>query len=179
MEIRNSDFGFIQEKVMLDKLDKMVMKLAFPAVVATFIVVPLASWVYDGWYSSARYPAEARVFTLYWSGENGITQKRINGWNYWQPKKFERLEKGDLVVHKGDWVVMRLISADVHHGFALPAYGIGISETVFIKPGDVTTVDFVADKVGTFEFYCTIMCGDKEIHDKMAADLTVLPAGSN
>ncbi|MBI86156.1 MAG: hypothetical protein CMJ81_23415 [Planctomycetaceae bacterium] len=157
--------------------DKIIIKLAFPAVVATFIGVPLVAWMYDGWYSEARYPVGTKVFTLYWSGEKGVTQERINGWNYWQPK-FDTLKPGDLKVHEGDQVVFRLISSDVHHGFSMPAFGIGTVDTIFIKPGDVKSVWFIADKVGTFKFFCTIMCGDKEVHDKMAADLTVLPVNA-
>ncbi len=152
--------------------NNLIIKLAFPAVIATFIGVPLVAWLYDGWYSESRYPEGTKVFTIYWSGDKGITLKRINGWNYWQPG-FDKLENGQLKVHQGDRVVFRLISADVHHGFAMPAFGV-IDKV--IKPGDVTSVWINADKVGTFKFFCTIMCGDKEVHDKMAADLTVLPA---
>jgi cytochrome oxidase Cu insertion factor (SCO1/SenC/PrrC family) len=123
-------------------------------------------------------PEGAKVFTLYWSGTQGITQNRINGLNYWRTE-FDKLEKGDLTVHQGDRVIFRLISADVHHGFAMPAFGIGLADTVFIKPGDITRVEFIADKVSPpegFRFFCTIMCGKKEIHDKMEGYLTVLPA---
>ena len=161
--------------------DKIINKLAFPAVVATFIGVPLVAWMYDGWYSEARYPVGTKVFTLYWSGEKGVTQERINGWNYWQPK-FDTLKPGDLKVHEGDQVVFRLISSDVHHGFSMPAFGIGTVDTIFIKPGDITRVDFVADKVSPpegFRFFCTIMCGKKEIHDKMEGYLTVLPTDAS
>ena len=159
-------------------LDLVVAKLAIPAVIATFIGVPLGAWCYDSVYLPSLEPEGAKVFTLYWSGTQGITQKRINGLNYWRTEA-DKLEKGDLVVSQGDRVVFRLISADVHHGFAMPAFGLGIADTIYIKPGDITRVEFVADKVSPpegFRFFCTIMCGHKEIHDKMEGYLTVLPA---
>ncbi len=151
--------------------DKAIEKLALPAVVATFIVVPLGAWLYDGVYLPSRNPKGAKVFTLYWSAEKGITQKRINGWNYWQPRVDPVKE---LRVRKGDRVVLRLISADVHHGMALPAFGI---LDAVIHPGDVTRAEFVADKVGSFKFFCTIRCGS--MHDNMSAILTVLPSDAD
>ena len=150
--------------------DRIVATLALPAVLATFIVVPLGIWTYENVYIPAQYPTGVKVFTLYWSGAKGITQKRINNLNYWLPQ-FDRLK--EIKVRQGDRVILRLISSDVYHGFALPAFG--ISEAI-IKPGDVTTVDFVADKVGSFPFFCTIQCG--RIHDDLEAILTVLPAGA-
>ncbi len=173
------------EKEMFDKIfDKIIVKLAFPAVVATFLGVPLAVHYYDSVYLPSREPEGTKIFTLYWSGEKGITQKRINGWNYWQPD-FERVK--EITVHQGDKVLFRLISADVHHGFAMPAFGIpdvdgpNVDDAglLHIKPGDVTRVEFVADKLSPpegFKFFCTIMCGEKETHDKMSAILRVLPA---
>lgn len=150
--------------------DKIVEKLAFPAVVATFIVVPLAVWLYDGVYLPSTYPEDSKVFTMYWSGKKGITEKRINGLNYWRPQ-FDRLE--EIEVNVGDSVVFRLISADVHHGFAMPAFGI---TDALIMPGDLTEVKFVADRVGSFKFFCTIRCG--AIHEELEATLTVLPVPS-
>lgn len=151
--------------------DKTIEKVAFPAVLATFLGIPLAVWLYDTLSVSLRYSADTKVFTLYWSGDKGITRQRITGWNYWQPG-FDLVKEGDLKVRQGERVVFRLISGDVHHGFALPAFGI---TNALIMPGDLTEVAFVADKVGSFKFFCTIMCGHEPIHEKMAADLTVLP----
>lgn len=147
--------------------DRIVEKLAIPSVLAIFLAVPLAAWTYDKVYIPSQYPNGCKVFTLYWSGEKGITLKRVNGLNYWLPW-FDRLK--ELKVREGDRVIFRLISTDTHHGFALPAFGI---TEALIMPGDVTTVDFVADKVGSFPFFCTIRCG--RIHDNLEANLTVMP----
>lgn len=152
----------------MSTFDKIVAKLALPMVLATFVVVPAAVWLYDGLYIPSQYPEDAKVFTLYWRGEQGITLRRVNGHNYWR-SGFKRVE--EIEVNEGDEVIFRLISADVHHGFALPAFG--ITDPV-IRPGDVTEVRFIADKVGSFEFFCTIRCGST--HDNMEAVLKVLPA---
>lgn len=149
------------------KFDEMVGKLALAAVVATFAVVPLGVWGYDALYLPSRYGDDTKVFTLYWSGSKGVTERRINGWNYWQ-RRFDPCK--EITVREGDRVVLRLISADVHHGFALPAFGINDG---VIKPGDVTEVGFVADKVGSFKFFCTIRCGPA--HETLEAVLTVVP----
>ncbi len=150
------------------RFDKIVAKLALAAVVATFIVVPLGIWVYDAVYLPSQYADGAKIFTLYWSADKGITERRINGWNYWQ-RRFDRCE--EIKVREGDRVVLRLISGDVHHGFALPAFGFNDG---VIRPGDVTVLEFVADKVDSFKFFCTIRCGP--VHEEMEAVLTVLPA---
>lgn len=60
-----------------------------------------------------------------------------------------------IVVHRGDTVVLKLTSADVAHGFAIREYNIDAK----IVPGETVTVQFVADKGGTFEYYCTVFCG--------------------
>jgi heme/copper-type cytochrome/quinol oxidase subunit 2 len=152
------------------KIDEIIAKLATALVVAGFLIIPLGIWFYDDIVLPSQYPEGAEVYTLYWSATKGITADRINGWNYWQSTT-ERLE--EIRVRQGDRVVLRLISADVFHGFALPAFGFTDG---MIKPGDVMEIDFVADQVGSFKFFCTIRCGP--VHEELEATLTVLPASS-
>ena len=63
--------------------------------------------------------------------------------------------QGTIRVRQGEKVRLRLTSNDVIHGFALKAYGIEIDE---IYPGKVRSIEFVADKPGTFLFVCIIVC---------------------
>ncbi len=58
-------------------------------------------------------------------------------------------------VKKGDVVVLKLKSVDVMHGMSIPDFGINAQ----IKPGELNTVEFVADKAGTFKFICNVPCG--------------------
>ncbi len=61
----------------------------------------------------------------------------------------------EIRVKKGDTVVLKLKSTDVMHGFSLPDFGINQP----LKPGETVTVQFVANKVGTFKFICNVPCG--------------------
>jgi len=66
-----------------------------------------------------------------------------------------------IVVNKGDTVVLRITATFEkdptfrQHGFLLEVYGI---EKV-LDAGTTVEVKFVADKTGTFNFFCTIFCG--------------------
>lgn len=72
-----------------------------------------------------------------------------------------------ITVQKGDTVTLNLSSEDVPHGFALAAFN--ISET--LTPGKITTVEFVADQAGTFNFTCNVACGSG--HSDMSGQLIV------
>jgi nitrous-oxide reductase len=65
----------------------------------------------------------------------------------------------DIVTAKvGDTVIVHLTNteqtADATHGFAVPTKNVMLS----LDPGESTTVEFVADKPGTYSFYCTEFC---------------------
>lgn len=150
----------------MNRLDKIVSRLALPAVLLTLVGVPASAWWYERIHLPSQYPKDAKVFTIWWSGDQGMSLNRIAAYNYWL-KRVNQLE--EIRVEKGDRVVLRLISSDVYHGFALPTFGIN---EVLVKPGEVSEVAFVADKVGSFLFYCTIRCG--LVHPEMKAKLTVV-----
>lgn len=61
-----------------------------------------------------------------------------------------------MEVNAGDMVVLHMTSDDIDHG-------IGINEFLLnkrIQPGRVTNAEFLADKRGTFEIYCSVPCGE-------------------
>ena len=60
-----------------------------------------------------------------------------------------------ITVNKGDKVKIIITSMDVTHGFSLPDFNINER----LEPNQPVTIEFVADKVGTFTFGCTIFCG--------------------
>lgn len=72
-----------------------------------------------------------------------------------------------IIVKKGDHVIVHLTSTDVKHGFGIDEYGIKSS----FDRNNPTTVEFTADKPGTFEFYCSVPCGPG--HRDMAGTLIV------
>lgn len=64
-------------------------------------------------------------------------------------------EPSTITVKKGDQVRLNITSVDVEHGFALGAYGINVT----LPPNTTKTIEFSADKVGTFKFSCSVFCG--------------------
>lgn len=73
-----------------------------------------------------------------------------------------------LTVRKGDTVVINLSTVDVPHGFAVTDFGFSLSATT---PGQVVSGSFVADKAGTFTFFCNVSCGTG--HGSMKGTLVV------
>ena len=82
-------------------------------------------------------------------------------------KNFE-YAPNEIVVKKGEPVVLELTSLDRTHGFLLRAFHIDVD----VKKGKVTRVTLVPDRVGRFEFHCDDYCGD--FHDDMTGTLVVV-----
>lgn len=61
-----------------------------------------------------------------------------------------------IKANKGDHVTLKLSSDDVAHGIAIDEYQINEP----ILPGQTSEVEFLADKEGTFHFYCSVPCGE-------------------
>jgi cytochrome c oxidase subunit 2 len=81
-----------------------------------------------------------------------------------------------ITVNRGDTVRLRITGHDVVHGFAIGKLGIDVGPII---PGEVATVEFVADKVGQFTYYCNVWCdpyhyrmrGTLEVADPAAPDV--------
>ena len=72
-----------------------------------------------------------------------------------------------ITVNEGDNVILNIESIDVTHGFTIS--GFGVSEQ--LVPGNTVKIEFVADKKGTFSFFCNIFCGSG--HSGMKGTLVV------
>ena len=76
-------------------------------------------------------------------------------------------------VKKGDHVFWHITSLertqDATHGFAIPGYNINLS----LEPGETETVEFVADRSGTYPYYCTEFCS--ALHLEMTGIFLVKP----
>lgn len=81
-----------------------------------------------------------------------------------------------IVVRQGDVVHIHVTSLeqtqDATHGLAIDGYNVNLS----LEPGKTNNVTFVADRAGTFPFYCTEFCS--ALHLEMAGYLLVEPKGS-
>jgi nitrous-oxide reductase len=78
-------------------------------------------------------------------------------------------------INEGDTVVWRITSLettqDATHGFCIGGYNINLS----LEPGEFGEVRFVADKPGTYPYYCTEFCS--ALHLEMAGYLQIKPKG--
>jgi len=72
-----------------------------------------------------------------------------------------------ITVSQGDKVRLKITSIDVAHGLALPDFDV----SAYLAPGKTTTVEFEADKKGTFSFFCNVICGRG--HNQMRGVLIV------
>lgn len=69
-------------------------------------------------------------------------------------KKYE-FNPGTLRVKKGERVRLILDAADHDHGFKLDEFDVNQK----VQKGTTATVEFIADKAGTFQFRCSSVCG--------------------
>ncbi|RMD57796.1 cytochrome C oxidase subunit II [Candidatus Woesearchaeota archaeon] len=81
-----------------------------------------------------------------WSGE--VKKFNIRAFQFgYEPDTIE--------VNLGDKVVINAHTSDVPHGLALPDFGVNMKLT----GEDSVRAEFIADKAGEFEWYCSIPCG--------------------
>ena len=69
-------------------------------------------------------------------------------------KKYE-FSPGSLHVKKGERVKLIMAAVDHDHGFKLDAFGVNQK----VSKGTTATVEFTADKSGSFQFRCSTVCG--------------------
>jgi nitrous-oxide reductase len=76
-------------------------------------------------------------------------------------------------VQEGDTVTWRITAIetaqDATHGFCIGGYNVNLS----LEPGEYTEFTFVADKAGTYPFYCTEFCS--ALHLEMMGYLHIKP----
>lgn len=81
-------------------------------------------------------------------------------------------EPAAISVVQGDRVRLRLRSADRTHGIGIKAFRV---RALIPRSGEVVTVEFDADRAGTFEMTCSQHCGAR--HSAMKGRLVVLASG--
>ncbi|MHB1006024.1 MAG: c-type cytochrome [Chloroflexota bacterium] len=126
--------------------------LALAIVLALAVLLPASAFGYQASRSSVE---GVRVIDV-------VARTPADGG--WQPEV--------LRVNLGERVRLRISSADVVHGFAIPALGVTVDE---VLPGHVEDVEFVASRAGRFAFACTRWCSPD--HWRMRGTLEVVDAG--
>ncbi|MGC5327129.1 Sec-dependent nitrous-oxide reductase [Brevibacillus sp. SYSU BS000544] len=85
-----------------------------------------------------------------------------------------KAKRQDVIeVNQGDKVVIHLtnidLDEDITHGFGINNLNLNFE----IQPGETRTMEFTADKAGTFPIYCTNFCS--ALHQEMTGYLLVKP----
>jgi cytochrome c oxidase subunit II len=81
-------------------------------------------------------------------------------------KKYE-YTPDEIVLKKGEPVVLQLTSKDRHHGFTISSMKVRAD----IEPGEVTEVKLQPQETGEFEFHCDVFCGAG--HENMSGVIKV------
>jgi len=81
-------------------------------------------------------------------------------------------EPDKISSHKDERVKLIVTSEDVDHGFAIEEFGIDER----IKAKQTKVIELTPDKAGTFQFSCSVACGDG--HSDMVGELVVTNAES-
>jgi heme/copper-type cytochrome/quinol oxidase subunit 2 len=83
--------------------------------------------------------------------------------------EFGGLDPNEVVVTRGEKVRLLIYTEDVVHGFGLSGYNIMVE----LHPGEWTEIEFIADKLGEFPFFCTVYCSP--LHGLMRGKVRVIP----
>ena len=83
-----------------------------------------------------------------------------------------KFEPETLQVTEGDRVRLTLRSTDTEHGFSIKKLNLKVAVP---KTGEPVTLEFVAERPGTYEFKCSEYCGSG--HGRMKGQLVVTPRG--
>jgi hypothetical protein len=150
--------------------EKMKEKLAALLVMVVVVAVPCSILWYQYIYLPSQFPPDVKVFniTAVGEGSGAYTLEEVNGLNYW----WKRFAPMTLLLHVGDRVALILRSADVSHSFYIPDLNVG---PIDIVPGHVAHVEFIAYKVGAFQYFCTTLCG--ECHCYMTGWIVITSEG--
>ena len=83
-----------------------------------------------------------------------------------------QFDPATITVAEGDRVRLRLHSIDRDHAFAIKAFRV---KALIPRGGEAITVEFMADRAGSFDFTCAEYCGTG--HGGMKGRLVVLTTG--
>lgn len=85
--------------------------------------------------------------------DNGIRVIEVKASKY-------KFEPNPIVVKLGEKVRLVVTSTDVAHGIAISEFNVKLP----VSAGKTESVEFIADKKGSFHAYCSVYCGSGHGH---------------
>lgn len=123
-------------------------------VVSVLAITTIAIFYFAPW---ERHKGE-RIIFLTAVAKNGVwTEEKVNGSNHW----LNDFKQAVIILKYGENVLFRFTSMDVTHSFYVPELNIG---PVDVWPGVVYEKSFKANKIGSFKYYCTKVCGKNHFY---------------
>lgn len=126
------------------------------------------------------YPKDEKRENSVWKQEDTRIERKGNEVHVYgiaMRSKFifdAKAKRPDVIeVNEGDKVVIHLtnidLDQDITHGFAINQYNLNME----VQPGQTNTMEFIADKAGTYPLYCTNFCS--ALHQEMSGYFLVKP----
>ncbi len=85
-------------------------------------------------------------------------ERKGNTLEVWGTVTRSQFKPDNISAKKGDKVILHLTNVettpDATHGFSIPRYNINVS----LDAGEAVTIEFEADAIGSFAYYCTEFC---------------------
>jgi nitrous-oxide reductase len=107
------------------------------------------------------------------TAEEARVERNGNNVEIWMAVVRSHFTPERVEIKEGDRVTWHLTNIertrDATHGFALSGYNINLS----LEPGETQTIEFVADRAGTYTYYCTEFCS--ALHLEMIGYFLVEP----
>jgi len=99
------------------------------------------------------------LFLVYGCGISGAAVSIIETKEFDIVSKSWEFSPDTITVNKGDKVILNIENLDdgsgTGHGITIPNFGVSKS----FRKGESVTIEFVANKKGTFPFFCSVYCG--------------------
>lgn len=96
---------------------------------------------------------EVKNYELSGKVEQGVRIIQVKASRY-------KFEPDPIVVKLGEKVGLVVTSTDVAHGITIQEFNLNLT----IPAGKTERIEFVADKPGTFQVYCSVYCGPGHGH---------------
>ncbi len=89
------------------------------------------------------------------NGEDVIDPEEVTFYIEAEGREFyiDGQENPDIVVSEGEEVVIEFMVTGGTHDFVIDEFGVA---TEVLSEGEIQTIDFIADQVGEFEYYCSV-----------------------